>query len=151
MAHVTWTGCAAYHWNGQTHVLSAINAKTRVAQRLYVRLRPLAYAARSRPRGSIGSLPGRGAGVYAIRSGSYQIRSGHVSAPDPRLGPDYGPSVLCPGALGPHCGRPRTHTGGSGSHSRGPVRTHGGPGPDLEAWTVYAGVRYSPMGVRTHC
>jgi hypothetical protein len=45
-------------------------------------------AARSRPRGSIGSPPGRGAGVYVIRSGSHQIRSGHVSAPDPRLGPD---------------------------------------------------------------
>jgi hypothetical protein len=45
-------------------------------------------AARSRPRGSIGSPPRRGAGVYVIRSGSHQNRSGHVSAPDPRLGPD---------------------------------------------------------------
>jgi hypothetical protein len=45
-------------------------------------------ATRSRPRGSIGSPPGRGAGVYVIRSGSHQIRSRHVSAPDPRLGPD---------------------------------------------------------------
>jgi hypothetical protein len=86
--HATWTGRAACHWNGQTHVLSVINAKTRIAQRLYVRLRPLAYAARSRPRGSIRSLPGRGAGVYVIRSGSHQIRSGHVLAPEPRLGPD---------------------------------------------------------------
>jgi hypothetical protein len=88
MAHVTWTGRAACHWNGQTHILSVINAKTRVAQRIYVRLRPLAYAAQSRPCGSIGSTPGWGAGVYVIRSGSHQIRSGHVSAPDPRLGPD---------------------------------------------------------------
>jgi hypothetical protein len=60
----------------------------RVAQRLYAMLRPLAYVAHSRPCGSIGSPPGRGAGVYVIRSGSHQIRSGHVSAPDPRLGPD---------------------------------------------------------------
>jgi hypothetical protein len=88
MAHATWTGRAACHWNGQAHVLSVINAKTRVAQRLYAQFRPLAYAARSRPRGSIGSTPGRGAGVYVIRSGSHQIRSGNVSAPDPRLGPD---------------------------------------------------------------
>jgi hypothetical protein len=49
------------------HVLSTINAKTRVAQSLYARLRPLAYAVRSRPCGSIGSLPGRGAEVYVIR------------------------------------------------------------------------------------
>jgi hypothetical protein len=31
------------------------------AQRSYVRLRPLAYVTRGRPRGSIGSPPGRGA------------------------------------------------------------------------------------------
>jgi hypothetical protein len=69
-------------------VLSVINVKMRVAQRLYVRLRSLAYTVCSRPRGSIESPPGRGVGVYVIRSGSYQIRSGHVSAPDPRMGPD---------------------------------------------------------------
>jgi hypothetical protein len=86
--HASWTGSAACHWNGQTHVLSVINAKMHAAHVLYVRLHPLAYAARSRPRGSIGSPPGRGAGVYVIRFGSHQIRSGHVSAPDPRLGPD---------------------------------------------------------------
>jgi hypothetical protein len=34
--------------------------------------------------------------------------------------------------------------GGSGSHSRGPACTHGGPGPILEVRTVYP-------GVRTHC
>jgi hypothetical protein len=47
---------------------------------------PLAYAARSTPRGSIGSPPEQGAGVYADRSRAHQSRSGHVSAPDPRLG-----------------------------------------------------------------
>jgi hypothetical protein len=88
MAHAAWTGHATCHWNGQAHVLSVMNAKTRVAQRLHARFRPLAYAARSRRRGSIGSPPRRGARVYVIRYRSHQIRSGHVSAPDPRLGPD---------------------------------------------------------------
>jgi hypothetical protein len=50
----------------------------RVAQRPYVRLRPLAYVMGSRPRGSIGSPPERGAEVY-------MVWSGHVSALDPRL------------------------------------------------------------------
>jgi hypothetical protein len=73
--HAMWTRRAACHWNGQAHVLSVINAKTRVAQRLYGRFRPLAYATRSKPRGSIGPPPRRGAGVYADRSGSHQTRS----------------------------------------------------------------------------
>jgi hypothetical protein len=63
------------------HALSVMNAKVRVAQRRHARFRSLAYAARSMPRGSIGSPPERGAGVY-------EDRSGHVSAPDPHLGPD---------------------------------------------------------------
>jgi hypothetical protein len=41
-------------------------------------LRSLAYVTGSRPRGSIGSPPKRGAEAYAVCSG-------HVSAPDPRL------------------------------------------------------------------
>jgi hypothetical protein len=56
--------------------------------------------------------------------------------------------MFCPGTLGPHYGRPGPHTGGSGSHSRGLVRTHGGPGPNLEARTVYTWVRHLPMGAR---
>jgi hypothetical protein len=48
-----------------------------MAQRPYVRLRPLAYVTGSRPRGSIGSPPERGAEAYTVRSGQ-------VSAPDPR-------------------------------------------------------------------
>jgi hypothetical protein len=43
-----------------------------------VRLRPLAYVTGSRPRGSIGAPPERGAEAYTVWSG-------HVSAPDPRL------------------------------------------------------------------
>jgi hypothetical protein len=83
-AHVSWTECAACQWNGQAHVLSVM--KARVAQRRHTRFRPLAYAARSMPRGSIGAPPEWGAGVYADRSGAHQSRSGHVSASDPRLG-----------------------------------------------------------------
>jgi hypothetical protein len=47
--------------------------------------------------------------------------------------------MFYPRTLGPYYGRHRPHTGGSGSHSRGPVRTRGGPGPNLEARTVYTG------------
>ena len=86
--HVSWTEQATCQWNGQARALSIMNAKARIAQRRHVRFRPLAYAARSMPRGSIGSPPERGAGVYANRSRSHQTRSGHVSAPDPRLGPN---------------------------------------------------------------
>jgi hypothetical protein len=82
----------------------------------WTEFRPLAYAVRSMPRGSIGSLPERGARVYADRSGAHQSRSGHVSAPDP--------AWALSKVLGPHCGR-------SGSHSRGPAYTRGGLGP---AW-----------------
>jgi hypothetical protein len=88
MAHISWTEHATCQWNVQAHVLSVMNVKARVAQRHHARFRPLAYTARSMSRGSIGSPPERGAGVYADRSGSHQSRSGHVSAPDPSLGPD---------------------------------------------------------------
>jgi hypothetical protein len=66
------------------HVLSVM--KARVAQRRHPGFHPLAYAARSMPHGSIGAPPERGAGVYADKSRAHQSRSGHVSAPDPRLG-----------------------------------------------------------------
>jgi hypothetical protein len=99
--HISWTGHAACQWNGQAHVLSVMDAKARVAQRRHARLRPLAYAARSMPCGSIGSPPERGAGVYADRSGSHHTRSGHVSAPDPRLDLIKARVCFCPGTLGP--------------------------------------------------
>jgi hypothetical protein len=60
--------------------------KARVAQRRHAGFRPLAYATRSMPRGSIGAPPERGAGVYADRSEAHQSRTEHVAAPDPRLG-----------------------------------------------------------------
>jgi hypothetical protein len=68
----------AWQWNGQAARLILNKCRGRVDQRPYVKLRPLAYITCSRPRGSIGSPPGRGAEAYTIRSG-------HVSAPDPRL------------------------------------------------------------------
>jgi hypothetical protein len=40
----------------------------------------------------------------------------------------------------------RTPYRGSGSHSRVSVRTCGGPRPNLEAQTVYTGVRHLPVG-----
>jgi hypothetical protein len=70
-AHVSWTEHATCQWSGQAHILSAMNAEARVAQRRHARFRPLAYATRSMPCGSIGSPPEWGAGVYADRSGSH--------------------------------------------------------------------------------
>jgi hypothetical protein len=46
------------------------------------------------------------------RTGPHQTRSGHVSVPDPRLGPVQGPGMFCPVTLGPPCGRPGPHIGG---------------------------------------
>jgi hypothetical protein len=109
-AYVSWTEHAARQWNGQAHVLSVMNAEARVAQRRHARFHPLAYAARSMSRGSIGSLPERGVGVHVDRSGSCQTRSGRVSAPDPAWA--LIKAWVCSGTLGPYCGRPGPHTGG---------------------------------------
>jgi hypothetical protein len=68
----------ACQWNGQAARLIHNKCRGHVVQRPYVRLRPLAYVTCNRPRGSIGSPPGRGEEAYTIRSG-------HVSAPDPYL------------------------------------------------------------------
>jgi hypothetical protein len=65
-------------WTGQAARLIHNKCRGRATQRPYVRLRPLAYVTCTMPRGSIGALPERGAEVYTVRSG-------HVSAPDPRL------------------------------------------------------------------
>jgi hypothetical protein len=66
-----------------------MNAKARVVQRRHARFRPLAYAARSMPRGSIGSPPERGAGVYVDRSGSHlsAFRPWGVPGPTSKLSP----------------------------------------------------------------
>jgi hypothetical protein len=68
----------ACQWNGQAARLIRIKCRGRATQRPYVRLRSLAYVTDSRPRGSIGSPPERGAGAHTAWSG-------HVSALDPRL------------------------------------------------------------------
>jgi hypothetical protein len=97
------------------------------------------------------SVPRLGGEQKCMRTGPHQTRSGHVSVPDPCLGPIQGLCMFHPGTLGPHCGWPRPHTGGSRSYSRGSACTRGGPGPTLEVRTAYPGVRRSPMGVLTHC
>jgi hypothetical protein len=48
--------------------------------------------------------------------------------------------------LGPHYGRSGPHTGGSESHSRGPVRTHGGSGLTWRSGPYIQGSRTLPWG-----
>jgi hypothetical protein len=118
----------------------------RVTQRPYVKLRPLAYVTRSRPRGSIGSLPGRGAEAYTDRSAPDWVLT-RVSTGPP------------PGSLGPRCGWPRPitgvqtpsqgsslHTWRAGTNPGGPDCIPGGPRPTLGVRTIYLGVRRSPEG-----
>jgi hypothetical protein len=54
--------------SGQAARLIRNKCRGRVTRGPYVRLRPLAYVTHGRPRGSIGSPPGRGAEAYADRS-----------------------------------------------------------------------------------
>jgi hypothetical protein len=91
-----------------------------MAQRPYVRLRPLAYITGRGPRGGIGSPLGRGAEVY-------RMGSGHVSAPDPSLVLDQSLSFSCLGIPGPYRGRSGPHVGGSRLHPTDPACTRGGP------------------------
>jgi hypothetical protein len=134
----------ACQWNGQVARLILNKCSGRVAQRPYVRLRPLAYVTCSRLHGGIGSPPGRGAEAYTIRSG-------HVLAPNPRLALIKAWVFSVPESRDPACEQPGPHTEGSRSHPRGPVCARGGPGPHPEAWSVYTGVRHFRMGVRTYC
>jgi hypothetical protein len=53
-------------WNRQATRLIRNKCSGRTAQRPYVRLRPLAYIKGSRPHGSIGSPPERGAEAYTV-------------------------------------------------------------------------------------
>jgi hypothetical protein len=109
----------------------------------------LAHATGSRPRGSIGSPPERGAEAYAVWSG-------HVLALDPRLAlikawvffvpesRDLDVSVPDPPqrGLGPVPGvraRPWrfwTLPGGPVRTYRGPALSHGGPDPLLISWSI---------------
>jgi hypothetical protein len=122
-----------------------------VAKRPYVRLRPLAHVTGSRPHGSIGSPPERGAEAYAVWSR-------HVSAPDPRMTlikawVSFAPESRDLAVSGPDSaqgGRVRGLVLGVRARSwrfwtlpEGPVRTHrrptlshGGPGPLLISWGI---------------
>ena len=71
-------GHIACQRDSQAARLLCNKCRDNVAQRPYVRLRPLAYVTCSRPRDSIGSPSGQEAEAYTIRPGQ-------VSALDPRL------------------------------------------------------------------
>jgi hypothetical protein len=101
--------------------------RDRAAQRPYVRLRPLAYVTGSKPRGSIGSPPERGAQVH-------RIKPGHVLVPDPC----FGQGIPCPGTS---LWVVRTLFGGIRTPSKGPSTLLGSPGP-------YSGVRVVRTGVQ---
>jgi hypothetical protein len=47
-----------------------------------------------------------------MRTGPHQTRSGHVSVPDPHLGPVQGSDVFCPRTLGPPLWATQTPYGG---------------------------------------
>jgi hypothetical protein len=87
--------------------------RDRAAHRPYVRLRPLAYVTGSRPRGSIGSPPERGAEAYAAWSG-------HVSAPDLRLTLIKAWVSFAPESRDLAASGPDPAQGGPGAHPRGP-------------------------------
>jgi hypothetical protein len=110
----------------------------RVTRRPYVRLRPLAYITRSRPRGSIGSPPWWGAVAYV---GQVRTRLGldtcRYQTPAWVLFKARACSVL--GPWDPPMGGPDPIRGG-------PACTREGPGPTLGVRTVYPAVRRSPMG-----
>jgi hypothetical protein len=99
-----------------------------------------------------------------VRIGPHKTGSGHMSTPDPCLGPIYGLGMFCLGTLGPPCGQSRPHTGGpdpipgvrltqvevQDQHRRSDLYIRGSE-TNLRVRTVYPGVRYSPVKVRTHC
>jgi hypothetical protein len=82
------------------------------AKRPYVRLRPLTYVMDSKPCGSIGAPPERGAQVN-------RIKLGHVSVPDPCLGQ----GIPCPWTSL----WPGPYLEGSRPHPRDPTRYLGVP------------------------
>jgi hypothetical protein len=134
--------------DGQATRLIHNKCRGHVTRRPYVRLRPLVYVTRSRPRGSIGSPPGRESGVYADRSAPDWVRTRVDTGPPPRSCSRSG-YVLSWG-LGTPLWTARTPYWGSGFHSRGPACTSGGLGPTSEVRTVYPGVRDQPWRSRLY-
>jgi hypothetical protein len=114
-----------------------------ITRRPYVRLHPLAYVTRCRPRGSIGSSLGRGAEAYADRSPPDWAQTRVGAGPSPG-------SCSRPGTLRPHRGRLGPLTGGSEPYPRGSACSRGGLGPTLGVRTVYSGVRDQPWGSGTN-
>jgi hypothetical protein len=118
--------------------------RDRAAQRPYVRLRPLAHVTGSRPRGSIGSPPERGAEAYAAWSG-------HVSAPDPCLTFIKAWVSFVPESRDLAASGPDPAQGGSGGSSQGSGHACGGSGPYPGVWSGHTWVRHFPIGVQIHC
>jgi hypothetical protein len=123
-------------WNGQAVRLTLNKCRGRVAQRPYVRLRPLAYVTCSRPRDSIGSPSGQEAEAYTIRPGQ-------VSALDPRLALI---KAWVFSVLESLMWAARTLHRGVRILSQGSGSRPWGPGPYPKAWSVYTGVRHLRMG-----
>ena len=110
----------ACQWDGQATRLIRNKCRGRAVPRPYVRLRPLAYVTcSSRPRGSIGSPPERGAEAYTVWSE-------HVSALDTRLALIKAWLLFVPESRDPAVS--------------GPDPTQRGPEPIL-------GVRFAPVEV----
>jgi hypothetical protein len=85
-----------------------------------------------------------------MRTGPHQTGSGHVSTPDPRLGPVHARACYVLGPWDPPVGGSHFRGSdpisgvqilfqGSKSYSRGPACTSGGPGPTSEVRTIYPG------------
>jgi hypothetical protein len=135
--------------DGQAARLIRNKCRGHVTRRPYVWLRPLAYVTRSRPCGSIGPPPRRGAEAYADRSAPDWVWTCVGIGPPP--GSCSRPGYALPWDLGTPLWAARTpYEGGSRSHSRGPACTRGGSGPTLGIWTVYPGVRDQPWGSRLY-
>jgi hypothetical protein len=108
----------------------------------YIRLRPLAYVTGRRPRGSIGSPPGR-------RAEPYMMGSRHVPTLETCQAFGQGLSIFHPGAPGPRRERSGPLAKGSGSHLRGASmhtwRSQTSPGSPVRK------LRCTPMGIWTYC
>jgi hypothetical protein len=133
--------------DGQAARLIRNKCRGRVTRGPYVRLRPPAYVTHSRPRGSIGSPPGRGAVAQVDRSAADWVWTRVVTGP---------PSGSCPRPV--HVPSwdlfvhgPDPAQGGSGARPRG-------PGTPVEVMNLtrrsglyVQGSDTSRWGVRTHC
>jgi hypothetical protein len=111
--------------------------------RPYVRLRPPAYVTRSRPRGSIGSPPGRGAVAQADRSAPDWVQTRIVTGPPPGSCPR--PVHVLSWDLAVR-GPDPAQGGGVRGPSQGSGHVRGGSGPYSEVRSVRTGVRHSLMG-----